>query len=242
MSGLLTSENVQRAGAVAQSQWQEVQTSMQQGQWSLRLLALLAGIALVVTAGLGCLHLVLVFHWTQALMELYAFLLGVIVLILESTQLQLPGIYLQRLFQYALFLKFVWGRGCLYFVAGSLQFAQNGLVNLLVGAYVMAVGLLYIFVGRATAQRLQEMRNHLYSEEKLRQHFADCDETQKGTLSLAEFRNLTASLGMGIKPRETEAAFLHLNKADNGELSFEEFSSWWRDYDDSEGGWMQRMV
>jgi len=131
----------------------------------------------------------------------------------------------QGITKYALFLKFVWGRGCLYFVAGTLQLAQHSLVDVVSGGFMCFVGVTYIIVGRKTAQKLAELRNT--SEETLKSKFAQADLERSGTLTQTQFQNMTRSLGVEMNLRETESAFLQLGKDANEELTYEECQNWW---------------
>lgn len=227
VGNLFSKENLDKAQTTAKTHLDQLAQSAREGDVSIRLLALLGGAALVIYSTLGFITHVLMLQFVRALVEIYTLVLGVIILVLESRQLHLPEAFLNRLYKYALFLKFVWGRGCLYFVAGSLQLTQGSLIDVGIGAFVMFVGALYIVVGRQTAQKLRDLRQNLYSEDTLRTKFREADTTGTGKLTMDQFRTLTASLGMNLHRREVEAAFLHLDRDDSGALSFEDFKNWW---------------
>lgn len=227
-------ENLEKAGAVAsvaKARLDELTRSAREGDISIRLLALLGGVALIAYSVLGFMQHILLFEIVKALIEIYAFALGLIIVILESRQLHLPESFLKSLYKYALFLKFVWGRGLLYFVAGSLQLSQGGIIDFVVGGFVMFVGALYIYVGQQTAIKLREMRKTLYSEQSLRTKFEESDREGKGKLTKEQFQDLIDRLGMHLNRRETEAAFLHISK-DAGALSFDDFGEWWANCDE----------
>lgn len=171
------------------------------------------------------------FQVVRSLFEIYAFIFGVVFLVLESRQLQIPEAFLNRLYKYALFVKFVWGRGCLYVFAGSMQLVQGGFLDIIVGGFVMFVGVVYVVVGHHTAKKLADLRQNLYSEDTLRAKFREADIEGNGSLTKEQFRTLTLGLGMDLSSSEAEAAFLHLGH-DTGFLTFEQFRSWWANYDE----------
>ena len=121
-SGIFTVETASRAGKIAQDKIAELWTMASEGYLPLRVLAQVGGLAMIVLSIMGFVLAVVHLECFDALVEIYTFLLGFVVIILESKAF--PKGFEQRLSKYALFLRFVWGRGCVYFVAGSLQATQ----------------------------------------------------------------------------------------------------------------------
>lgn len=202
------------------------------GDYSIRLLALVVGFALLGESFFDFLGEIVKLNFSGALMSAYSFILGVIMIVLESRQLQVDEGWLKKIYKYALFLKFVWGRGILYFVAGTITMAQGEIGDLIVGGLAVGVGLLYIYIGRETASKLKALRSNLQSEQTLRAKFREADIGGTGNLSLPEFRTILVSLGMNMTRGESEAAFLTIDRTDVGEISFEDFRAWWNDWDE----------
>lgn len=129
MSSMLTRENAaaaaSSAGSFAKEQANEISQLASDGDFSIRILALLGAIAMIVVSILGFVVKMLTFRFVSALIEVYIFVLAIAILILESAgKIPLPrrlGVNLQK---YALFLKYVWGRGILYVIGGTLQVSQ----------------------------------------------------------------------------------------------------------------------
>jgi hypothetical protein len=115
-------ESASWAGKLATDKIDEVKQMARDGDVSIRLLAQLGGLAMIVLSIMGCIMKILNLEFFGALVEFYTFLMGLVVIILESKAF--PRRFEQNLNKYCLFLRFVWGRGCLYFVAGSLQATQ----------------------------------------------------------------------------------------------------------------------
>jgi hypothetical protein len=115
-------ENASWAGKLATDKIAEVKQMARDGDLSIRLLAQLGGLAMMFLSIMGFIMKIVNMEFLGALVEVYTFLMGLVVIILESKAF--PRRFEQSLNKYCLFLRFVWGRGCLYFVAGSLQATQ----------------------------------------------------------------------------------------------------------------------
>jgi hypothetical protein len=120
--GVFSSENASWAGRLATDKMTELKQMASEGDFSIRLLAQIGGLAMMVLSIMGLVLKIINLDFLGALVEVYTFLMGLIVIILESKAF--PRRFEQTLNKYMLFLRFVWGRGCLYFVAGTLQATQ----------------------------------------------------------------------------------------------------------------------
>mmetsp|Transcript_5881 Transcript_5881/g.15950 ORF Transcript_5881/g.15950 Transcript_5881/m.15950 type:complete len:311 (+) Transcript_5881:162-1094(+) len=231
---VFTPENVSRAARAAQERAQEIQKQAQDGNISLRAVAFLGGILLMMVSLRDCLGKILSFQLVGAVLELFTFFLSIIVILLEAKTTLLPGAWVDRIHKYALFLKYMWGRGSLYFMAGALQLSHfQDILDLIAGAWMCVVGAMMVFVGQQTAQKLQTMRKQLYTEHDLKQIFSQANVDGVG-LNVAQFRDLTVKLGLDLTRRETESALLHMKKDNSKDrLSYEEFLEWWTQSSDA---------
>lgn len=243
-SAAFTKENMAAAGSWSKEKAQELKSQAQDGDNSLRFIALIGGLACVLVGFVELVTRFMRLDIVGAFIDFYIILLGVVVVVLEGKSLFLSAGLVERIHKYALFLKFLWGRGCLYFIIGTLQLSQIDLLNLIVGCYMCFAGGLYIVVGKRTATKLKTLRKSLFSEQTLRTKFRQADIEGDG-LNLQQFRGLCVSLGLDLTRRETEAAFQFIqSKSDkqpgganatslqrqNGQaskLSYEDFQSWW---------------
>lgn len=141
-SSLMTKENAQAAGDFAKEKFKELKNQVSDGDFSIRLLAFVGAILLIFLSATEFLGKILTLHIFSALIELYTFILGVVVLILEGKgQIPFfPAGLAETIMKYALILRYVWGRGALYFVAGTLQLSQMGLLDLIGGGFMAFVG------------------------------------------------------------------------------------------------------
>jgi len=220
------------AGSFAQGQFEQVQLLASEGSISIRLCAILGGLALIVTSVLGFTQRFVSFHWVGAILGLYTLGLGCIMILLEGKQSSFLGDLESNLYKYALFVKYVWGRGILYFLAGTLEMAQAGIgiVNaweLLVGIFVMLVGIAFIVVGGRAASKLDGLRCKQFSPQTLQSEFYIASE---GTahVNITQFRALLQNLDVEqLDSREWETAFLQVEKTDRDAISLDEFQHWW---------------
>jgi hypothetical protein len=233
-SGLFTQQNAKQAGSVAgifaKEQVEEVSRLAKEGDFSIRLFAMVGGLAMAVVSVLGFVARIVTLHWVNALLCVYTFALGVIMVLLEGKKIPFSGKLEDSIVKYALFLKFVWGRGCLYFVAGTLTIAGGGLVEMIVGAFAACVGIGFIVVGRRSATKLAALKKSQFSESTLLAEFNSA--AGGGThMNILQFNVLVENLNVDFNRRELEAAFLQIEKADRDKLSYAEFKSWWDDID-----------
>jgi hypothetical protein len=229
-----TKENLEAAGTYTKEKAIELKKETQDGDHSLKLLALIGGFACVVVGVLELVSRFLRLDIVGALIDCYIIVLGLIVIVLEGKNKLLSARFVERIHKYALFLKFLWGRGVLYFVVGTLQLYQIDLLNLISGGYMCFVGVLYILVGRRTANKLKTLKKYIYSEDTLRTKYQEANIEGDG-LNLSQFRGLCFNLGLDVTRRETEAAFDYISTKSNGDkLSYEDFQAWWNESDADE--------
>lgn len=236
-STLLTKENAEVAGNFAKEKFLELRKQASDGDFSIRLLALLGGIVLIGLSATEFLGKVLTLHIIAALIEVYTFLLGVVVLILEGKG-QIPFFPDQlaaTIQKYALILRYVWGRGALYFVAGTLQLSQLGLFDLIGGGFMTFVGVVYIIVGTKAQSKLRELKNSTIPESTLKAKFQQATSKNTDKLDLTSFKTLVLTLGLHLNRREAETAFLIVDQDDDGLISYTEFQAWWQALDEPGG-------
>ena len=99
-------------------------------------------------------------------------------------------------------------------------------MDLIVGLYVMVVGLVFIVLGYVTAQKLAHVGQREFSTNTLRSKFRAADTNRSGKLDLDQFSALVDDLEISLSRREKEICFLYLDTADAGTLTFDEFNVW----------------
>ena len=129
VSNMFTRENAaaaaSTAGSFATEQANELSQLASDGDFSIRILALLGAFAMIVVSIMGFVVKMLTFKFVSALIEVYIFVLAIVILILESAgKIPVPRRVGLKIQKFALFLKYVWGRGILFVIGGTLQVSQ----------------------------------------------------------------------------------------------------------------------
>jgi hypothetical protein len=236
LEAMLTAENAGKAGDFLKVKAGELAKLATEGDRNIRNLAIVGGVAMVVTSAMGCIGNALRLHFLGALISFYTAVLGCVVLSLEATTiLPTPQAWTIQLHHYALFLKYVWGRGYTYFVAGSLQASQWNLPDAIVGFLMMFVGVMYVITGRTTAEKLTKLRTKLCAPELLMSKFFEFDSARDGTLDREAFRRFMDSLdGLDLDHNELETAFTLIDTRHTDHISFDDFYAWWSSWDMSQ--------
>uniref|UniRef100_A0A6U3Z5V8 Calmodulin n=1 Tax=Ditylum brightwellii TaxID=49249 RepID=A0A6U3Z5V8_9STRA len=207
----------------------KVKTMTEEGSLTFRVAAFLGGIFMVITSILDCIQGILHLSVIHALIMFYVIIFSFIICILEGKGF-LPAVLVdtlqEQMHDNAKFLRFVWGRGVLYFFAGSLQFSFMSFFNMISGGFMMFLGALSIMVGRSTARKLSAIFKSMPDETSLRSTFL-AHASGDGKLGLEEFRRLSDSIGLELKPNELVAAFSTIDKGNDETLSYDEFKIWW---------------
>jgi hypothetical protein len=108
-------------------------------------------------------------------------------------------------------------------------------LDFIVGVFMCFVGILYILVGRSTANKLANLKKSRFSESTLRAEFREADVDAKGTLTMAQFKALVFALGLDLNRREVEAAFLEVDSGSSGVITIDQFLVWWNETDSDDG-------
>ena len=210
-----------------------VRTMAQEGPLSFRVLAFLSGILMVVASVFDFLRGLLRINVTHVVVSVFVCGFAFLMIVLEGRGF-VPELILDRfqtrIYENAKFLRFISGRGVLYFFAGVLQFSHWSFLNMVSGGVAMFIGFLFVTVGRSTAPKLSDLRAAVgTTEAELAGRFSDYDRDGDGFLSQADFDAMVEGLNLsqGFSSNELVAAFCTVDTDDDGRISFEEFKMWW---------------
>lgn len=124
-------------------------------------------------------------------------------------------------------LRFVWGRGLLYIIAGTINVAQTWIITMASGGVMIFLGFISIFVGVHASRKFAALRNSLADESYLLLLFSYYDSDSDGYLEPYQFANLLSYLGMEVDDRYALKAFNAIDRNGDRRVTFDEFSQWW---------------
>lgn len=127
----------------------------------------------------------------------------------------------------ALFLYRPYGRASFYFFVGLLVFSQGGYFGLVVGLYVMAVGVIVFTASRSALQQLEALRAGRMDEAQIAAKFK-MDANKDGSLDSTELAKLCKSMGVQLTLNELESALFILDKNHDGKIQYAEFLRWFK--------------
>jgi len=218
-----------QTSALAKDGFAELEENVSEGNMSLRILSVIGALSLILVTTLGLAADVLGLKGVSFIFGLYGFCMGFIILTFEyGSKLPWIGANLEsKLYKNVRCLKMVWGRGCLLFFAGTVQWAQDEIINYMLGVYLCSVGILFILVGRSAGRKMASARRSAFTSQQIEKMFVCTDKDGEGTITKKQFGELTSELGMDLTRREVEIAFRQIDVTNEGSVSFEMVLQWW---------------
>jgi EF-hand domain pair/COPI associated protein len=211
-----------------------IQKDHTEGPTTYRLLALLGGIAMILSNGIAILDRFFSFRFTSALIAFYNCIFGIFIVSIEA-----PGVLsvdlAAKVRYYAKFLEYTWGRGILYIFCGSLQVTNVNMLDWCVGGWMILVGITAIIVGMSTQKQLRLLKLSIKSEEDLKQKWNQYDTSGSGSLDVKELTAFVRGEGIEMSSNEVAATFMALDKNFDDRITFEEFQAWWMNTDATNG-------
>ncbi len=171
------------------------------------------------------------FSLVLAILDLYVFCAGALMVALEFRDSFIPSTFRDRIRKEALFLYRPYGRAAFYAGVGMVLICVGGAITTLIGMYTTAVGA-YIYMGSMGAMKsLSALRAQAHDEDTLRAKFQEADKDKSGYVDSQELAGICCALGTTLKKNELESALFLLDKNEDGKITFEEFRAWWMDQD-----------
>lgn len=120
-------------------------------------------------------------------------------MMLEGKQCMCPDRLMQFMFTEAKFLTLLNGRGGLYAFLGTLLLSQwPQLFDVLLGFYMVFIGVLMILVGSHAKGKMEVMKSHLTDEETVRTEFEVCVLIHHATMVQLSFLPLASDVQLNI--------------------------------------------
>jgi Ca2+-binding EF-hand superfamily protein len=109
-----------------------------------------------------------------------------------------------------------------------MQCFQRHVVDLVVGGFLVIIGLILLVDGRIAAKKLAAA--HQPSREDLLEKFSANDGDKDGALDYKEFGSLLVELGVNLTAHELELACFAVDQDGDEKISEEELLSWWESF------------
>mmetsp|Transcript_17445 Transcript_17445/g.33069 ORF Transcript_17445/g.33069 Transcript_17445/m.33069 type:complete len:298 (+) Transcript_17445:156-1049(+) len=205
------------------------------GNLNFRILAFAGGISVILTSILSI--LISIAHWgiLEVMVYLYTLVFGVLICILEGQFMKSRTIAKIRAaaLEGLPVLKYLWGRGVLYILSGSLQMSHLSSMNILSGCFLIGVGVLFVVIGVHTRRRLSKLKKCLKNDVKcVRRYFMSFDRDGDGVLDMDEFGAFVANItGEDMDEDELEGTFGFIDTQGKGYVTLEEFQAWLKGFD-----------
>jgi len=209
----------------------EMKTFAEDGPMSLRVLGFTAGLGAFLFAFIAVFKGVLKFSPLVATTDIFIMFFGLCIMATEAKSQVFAKSLRRKLDTYARALSLVMGRGAFYIYVGALLSSLSSTINdtfgFCAGFFLFLIGLLYIYTGRVTRQKLKALRDNMKNEQELKRKF---DEFAHGDqkLDIKELGQLCIDLGTLLSDQELEAALMMLDSNRNGTVEFDEFKRWWQ--------------
>ena len=199
----------------------------------LRVPAFCGSLALIITTTYG-----LIFDpntWTilSIVLSLFIYAIALLSIVLEGRFMCTNPLGIRAHLRSALtrknrILRFVWGRGLMYILAGGLSCGLILIPSIIAGGFMAFVGLNCVILGGYSARMFYLLRDSLKDDDYLANTFNKYDYDGDGYITLPEFVNLLSKLGMDLDDRIGIKAFHAADVNHEYKISFQAFETWWR--------------
>jgi len=220
---------------VAQSVVMELGRMRSDAPDGLHTLAFAGGFMIIIGSVLNLFHHIMSISPLHAFFSIMMFIFGIAILGLEQQRAIFTPSLRAQIEQYFMFLTLITGRGAFLMYVGSIQAAVNwkkSSLNVMIGLYVLMVGVTYIHTGYSVSNKLKQLTHSLQSPEVIRAAFKQVDVDNNGELNTEELVELMKLLGSTMNTKEAETAIMMIDKNGNGTLSLEEFQMFMERPDD----------
>lgn len=204
------------------------------GDMHIRVMAILAAVFVLVTSLSDIFIRMLTLHFVNAVIDVYTAFFCLIVISIETNEndvIAFAGSMIRSIHAFMAknfqIFDYITGRGAFYFFIGTLKVTQHGLLSLISGILMSVTGLMYCYFGYRAAKMMKASHSEIKTEEDLKSLFDTADADSSGHIDLEEYKCLIQILGIALNKRETELAFMLMDKDGSGTIGFDEFSEFW---------------
>lgn len=198
------------------------------GGITFRVLSFAGGVAMVANGVLG------VFAnggFMNTLINCYEVAFGMLAVALEGKHEQMPESLKSFLFEWCHLVTMLTGRGILYMLIGGIITAAKPWTNLVVGLYVVFIGVVSVYFGWKANQSLDKFQNVEGNEASIRADFLKYDDDGDNALTFEQFITFLASKGVTLTHNEAEAAAARFDQNFDRRVDLESFVRFYKGED-----------
>jgi len=123
------------------------------------------------------------------------------------------------------------GRGLFYVFLGTIMITVYGWLGWIIGALLIAVGVISLIIGIMLSMKLRDKRNELQTRfgndfSRIQEQFNRFDTDGNGLINSVEFAAMCHGLGLNLTDSERDYALDLLDKDRDGAIDVYEFAAW----------------
>ena len=217
----------------AKSKFTELKSWISKGPLALKVLCFLANSFTIFTGVITMIGATFSFDLFKTSIMLYVTVGSFIGLMLEVKPCYCSRKTQTKVSFWCKALSRVQGRGLLYIVLGLMTLPQKQLLTWISGISMIAVGIFSLVVARHAKAKLNRLHialvaGHENDPEAIIAAFQKFDTDKNNCLSQPELALVAEQLGTHLTKNELGAIFGLLDSDQSGDISIQEFESWWR--------------
>lgn len=208
-----------------------VRKNAERGPDFLQVIAFFGGITMVFTSILSFQERVSLgggFSLDFAIISIYTWTFGVFTMGIEGRALMIEINSLHKIVSnYMKLFRFVWGRGLLYFFAGSLQYCLSATLSTISGVFMMILGCVMIILGLYFKVLLNRNLQAVPNGGAIQAKFDFFDDDKDGFITEEQFRDFVVDMNLHqYEDIDFDAEFRSTDTDNNGLINFPELMKW----------------
>lgn len=218
----------------AKSQVSELKEWVTAGPFALKVLAFGANLATIIVMFFGLFSSTFSLRWITASNDIYIIAGCLVGVLLEVKPCICTRGSKRKIRFWCRVLSRVQGRGVMYILLGLMCLARTSISisDWICGLSLISVGVFSVLISCWSKHKIQKVHNalvagHEKDPQAIRSAFDRFDKDGNGSLNAAELALVASELGATFKKNELIAVFDLLDTDSSGDISYEEFSSWW---------------
>lgn len=212
---------------------QDVQYLVEEGPLSFRSLGFVGGFFMILATALDILENMESNLETAA--SMFLFITGFVIVQLEARPFYMQSALIYRsICRVFSSLRYVWGRGFLYLVSGTIQLLLFSKWCMASGIYFIILGIFSVAFGYRASLKLCALRNSIGTKDEIKFMFHSFDSNRDGYLDMEEFRAMLRAMDQNLNHNDFVAAIAAIDLDNKQKISYDDLETWWEGYNENE--------